>query len=99
LVKLLYIWIKLFILETVHKRHLHCQGGGGFVQCGHFADKDRGSYSDADLRTFGEKNTKFFEICDVSAQRVRTFFGQGKSIFRDLVRIAGSSAINHMTIS
>jgi len=44
------------------------QGGRGFVQCGHFADKEEGGSSDVDVRTFWCKNLEFFEIYGVSAR-------------------------------
>jgi len=56
-----------------------------FVQCGHFADKEGGSPSDADVRTFCTKNFGFFEIYGVFARTrgvepVQTFCGQGGGV-------------------
>jgi len=56
----------------------------GFVQCGHFTDKE-GS-SDADVRIFWCKNFGFFEIYGVSERTrgielVRTLFEQGGGQF------------------
>jgi len=55
----------------------------GFVQCGHFSDKEGGGSSDADIRTFWRKTFEFFEIYEESARTrerrvepVRIFCGQ-----------------------
>jgi len=59
----------------------------GFVQCGHFSNK-RDS-SDADVRTFWSKKLWIFRnlwCIRRGVEPVRTFFGQGGSIFRDFVR-------------
>jgi len=58
------------------------QGGGRFVQYGHFADKGEGVLQMRTSALFGAKNFGFFEIYDVPAQTrrvepVRTFCGQG----------------------
>jgi len=57
------------------------------------ADNGGGGSSDAVVWTFWYKNYRFFEIYSVSAQTrgegvepVRTFCGQGRSIFREFVQ-------------
>jgi len=84
---------------TLYKRpsikDVRSQGGGEFVQCGHFSDKrGRGVLHMQTSTLFGTKNFGFSKIYSVSARAkegfvpVRTFCEQGGrgSIFRDFVR-------------
>jgi len=53
----------------VHKRRPHSrEKGGRVVQCGHFADKGKGSFHMRTSALFGAKHIKFFEIYGVSAR-------------------------------
>jgi len=48
------LFFVVFPCERPSIKDVRSQGGGGFVQCGHFADK--GGSLDADVRNFwGEK--------------------------------------------
>jgi len=67
-------------------KDVRSQGGGGFVQCGHFSDKEGSSVED--VRTFGAKNSGFFRnLWCVRTDRgevgpVLTFCGQGVNFSR-----------------
>jgi len=85
----------IFLTEffgTVHERRPQ-SGGRGFVQCGHFADKEgRGVLQMRTSALFGAKNFGFFKIYGVSARLRReeglNHCGQRRSIFCDFVRMS-----------
>jgi len=54
----------LFYLGAVHKGRPH-SGGRGFVECGHFADKERGVLQMRTSALFDAKNFGFLEILSV----------------------------------
>jgi len=65
------------------------------VQCIHFADKRKEGLFRCRPQFFAQKTSEFFEIYGVSTRTrgvepVRTFFGQGRSIFRDFMRTSFS---------
>jgi len=63
-----WAWFRNFIcLRAVHKRRPK-SGKDGYFQCGHFADKEGGGSSDANVRLFGAKNIGYFEIYGVFAR-------------------------------
>jgi len=73
------------LLEAIHKRRPQSGSERRFVQCGHFADKERRVLQMRTFAFFGAKKFGFLEILGVSARTrgeevepVRTFCEQGR---------------------
>jgi len=90
-----YVMIGKFYWLGPSIKDVRSQGGGEFVQCGHFSDKWGGGFSGADVRTFLSKKLRTFQNlwCVPHGQEKRGLsqcghFADrgGGSIFRDFVR-------------